>query len=60
MNIFTLLCESHIIFLIDGGIGINKLNALLVAFLILALISGIGMAAEIIVKPGNSIQTRRE
>jgi parallel beta-helix repeat protein len=42
---------------LDGGIRIKKLNVLLIAFLILVLISGIGMAAEIIVQPGNSIQT---
>ena len=41
----------------DGGIGIKKLTALLVTFLILVLISGIGAASDIIVKPGNSIQT---
>jgi parallel beta-helix repeat protein len=40
----------------EGGVGINKLITLLAAFLILASISGIGAAAEIIVKPGNSIQ----
>ncbi len=40
----------------DGGIGIKKLTALLVAILMLALISGIGMAAEVIIQPGNSIQ----
>jgi parallel beta-helix repeat protein len=43
---------------VDGGIEIkNKLVILLGIFLILALISGIGSAAEIIVQPGNSIQT---
>ena len=57
MNIFTLPYKSHIIFLIDGGIGIKKLTTLLVTFLILVLISGIGAASEIFVKPGNSIQT---
>jgi parallel beta-helix repeat protein len=42
----------------DGGIKIkNKLIILSGIFLILALISGIGAAAEIIVKPGDSIQT---
>ncbi len=41
----------------DGGIKIKKLTVLLAAFLILALISGIGAAAEIIVSPGSSIQT---
>jgi len=40
-----------------GGIRIKKLTTLLFAFLILALISGIGTAAEIFVKPGSSIQT---
>ncbi|MCC4769883.1 PKD domain-containing protein [Methanosarcina sp. DH2] len=41
----------------DGGIEIrNKLVILLGIFLILALISGTGAAAEIIVQPGNSIQ----
>jgi parallel beta-helix repeat protein len=35
----------------------NKLTILLGIFLILILISGIGSAAEIIVQPGNSIQT---
>ena len=41
----------------DGGIRINKLITLLLAFLILASISFIGTAAEIFVQPGNSIQT---
>jgi parallel beta-helix repeat protein len=40
----------------DGGIRINKLITLLLAFLILASISFIGAAAEIFVQPGNSIQ----
>ena len=40
----------------DGGIGIKKLTNLLVAIFILALISGVGAAAEIIVQPGGSIQ----
>ena len=40
----------------DGGIGIKKLTNLLVAIFILALISGVGTAAEIIVQPGGSIQ----
>ena len=41
----------------EGGINIkNKLIILVGIFLILALLSGIGAAAEIIVQPGNSIQ----
>ena len=40
----------------DGGIGIKKLTNLLVAIFILALISSVGTAAEIIVQPGGSIQ----
>ena len=49
---------SHITFLkMDGGIRIKKLITLLLAFLILVSISGIGTAAEIFVQPGNSIQT---
>ena len=40
----------------DGGIGIKTLTALLVTFLILLFISGLGAAAEIIVQPGSSIQ----
>lgn len=40
----------------DGGIRINKLTTLLLAFFILTSISGIGNAAEIFVQPGNSIQ----
>ena len=39
-----------------GGIEIKKTTTLLIAVLILALISGVGAASEIIVKPGNSIQ----
>ena len=35
----------------------NKLITLLIAFLILTSISGLGTAAEIFVQPGNSIQT---
>ena len=41
----------------DGGIGIKTLTALVVTFLILLFISGLGAAAEIIVQPGSSIQT---
>ncbi|HWQ49495.1 MAG TPA: PKD domain-containing protein [Methanosarcina sp.] len=40
----------------NGGIVIKTLTALLVTFLILVFISGIGAAAEIIVQPGSSIQ----
>jgi parallel beta-helix repeat protein len=43
---------------VDGGIGIrSKLVILVGIFLILALISGTGSAAERIVQPGDSIQT---
>ncbi len=42
--------------LVDGGIKIKTLTTLLVAIFILALISGPGAAAEIIVQPGSSIQ----
>ncbi|MDW5550033.1 PKD domain-containing protein [Methanosarcina sp.] len=40
----------------DGGIKIKKLTTLLVAIFILVLISNLGVAAEIIVQPGSSIQ----
>lgn len=40
----------------DGGIGINRLIVLLLVFLTLILSSGIGMAAETFVQPGDSIQ----
>ncbi|HII92519.1 MAG TPA: PKD domain-containing protein [Methanosarcina sp.] len=43
-------------FLVNGGIGIKTLTSLVVTFLILLFISGLGAAAEIIVQPGNSIQ----
>jgi parallel beta-helix repeat protein len=42
--------------LVDGGIKIKKLITLLVAIFMLALISSLGAAAEIIVQPGSSIQ----
>jgi parallel beta-helix repeat protein len=40
----------------NGGIGIKTLTSLVVTFLILLFISGLGAAAEIIVQPGDSIQ----
>jgi hypothetical protein len=40
----------------DGGIRIKTSTALLVTFLILLIISGLGAASEIIVQPGGSIQ----
>jgi len=54
--LFGIVETSPITSLMDGGIGIKKLTALLVTVFILALISGVGMAAEIIIQPGNSIQ----
>lgn len=41
----------------SGGVGISKTILLVVTFLVFALIPNVGIAAQIFVEPGNSIQT---